>query len=75
MTCKYVHGCCSGLAGVKLKRSCVKSVLGWSISLQLQREILESVVIYISFVCKCVYAVFEAAETTDAVNKLRKEVC
>jgi hypothetical protein len=64
-----------GFAGAKMKRSCMKSVLGWSVFLQSQRAILKSVGIYISFVCNCVYAGFEAAETTDAVNKLRKEVC
>ena len=64
-----------GFAGAKLKRSCMKSVLGWCIFLRSQRAILESVVIYISFVCKCVFAVFGAPDATVAVNKLRKEVC
>jgi len=64
-----------GFTGAKLKRNCMKSVLGWCIFLQSQRAILESVVIYISVVCQCVYAVFEVPEATVAVNKLRKKVC
>jgi len=63
-----------GFSGPKLKRICMKSVLGWSIFLKSQRAILESVIIYISFVCKCIYAMFEVPEAAVAINKLRKEV-
>jgi hypothetical protein len=63
-----------GFAGAKLKRSCMKSVLGWSIFLQSQRSILESVVIYISFVCN-VFTLCVRCRRPVSVNMLRKEGC